>query len=107
DRLKLDQSFVRGLPSDADDIAIASAVLAMAKALKLKVIAEGVETREQLEFLRSRECDEAQGYLFSKPVPAEDFARLLMQQPAPRQEALAAAGSNSDMRGRLRARPML
>jgi EAL domain-containing protein (putative c-di-GMP-specific phosphodiesterase class I) len=80
DRLKLDQSFVRGLPSNADDIAIASAVLGMAKALNLKVIAEGVENKEQMDFLFSRQCDEVQGYYFTKPLPAEEFAEFVAQQ---------------------------
>lgn len=84
DRLKLDQSFVRGLPSDMDDAAITTAVLGMAKALKLKVIAEGVETREQLEFLRLWECDEAQGYGFSKPLPTEDLDRFVRQKAPPK-----------------------
>ncbi len=82
DRLKLDQSFVRGIPSSADDAAIAAAVLGMAKALKLKVIAEGVETREQLAFLRTRECDEMQGFYFSRPLPAEDFVRFVAERDA-------------------------
>lgn len=77
DRLKLDQSFVRGLPADVDDVAISTAVLGMAKTLKLKVMAEGVETREQLQFLRAHGCDEAQGFYFSQPVAAEEFERIV------------------------------
>ena len=80
DKIKVDQSFVRGLPSDPDDLAIASAILAMAKALRLRTIAEGVEKNEQLEFLRSQDCDEIQGYLVSKPLPAADFAGLMRDQ---------------------------
>jgi diguanylate cyclase (GGDEF)-like protein len=80
-RLKLDQSFVRGLPSDVDDVAIATAVLGMAHALRLKVIAEGVETEAQVNFLRARECDQAQGYYFSQPLPAEEFAALVAALP--------------------------
>ena len=73
DNLKLDQSFVRGLPDDGDDLAICSAVIAMGKALGLKVIAEGVETPEQLAVLRSLGCDHVQGYLLARPMPAAQF----------------------------------
>lgn len=79
DTLKIDQSFVRGIPQDANDSAIATAIISMAKALKLRVIAEGVETESQLDFLRSAGCDEIQGYWFSKPVPADAFAQLLRE----------------------------
>ena len=77
DALKIDQSFVSQITDGGDDMSIVSAVISMARSLNLRVVAEGVETLEQLEFLRSRECDEAQGYYFSRPVPAEQFARLL------------------------------
>jgi diguanylate cyclase (GGDEF)-like protein/PAS domain S-box-containing protein len=80
--LKIDQSFVRDLTTDADGAGIVAAVVAMAKSLKLHVIAEGVETKEQLASLAKLKCDEYQGYYFSKPVPAEDFARLLRQHGA-------------------------
>ena len=73
DNLKLDQSFVRGLPDDGDDLAICTAVIAMGKALGLKVIAEGVETPDQLRVLRSLGCDVGQGYLFARPLPADQF----------------------------------
>jgi diguanylate cyclase (GGDEF)-like protein/PAS domain S-box-containing protein len=77
DRLKIDQSFVRDLSTDADDVAIAQAIITLGHTLNLRVIAEGVETPEQLAFLRRNQCDEIQGYLFGKPMPAEEFGKLL------------------------------
>jgi EAL domain-containing protein (putative c-di-GMP-specific phosphodiesterase class I) len=77
--LKIDRSFVRDLATDSDDASITSAIIAMAHSLKLNVVAEGVETEEQLAFLRSQQCDEMQGYLFSPPVPAEAFSKLLRE----------------------------
>lgn len=79
EKLKLDQSFVRELVSSPDDLAISRAVIAMAHSLRLRVIAEGVETDGQLALLRSNGCDEMQGYLFSRPLEAEDAARMLAQ----------------------------
>ncbi len=79
DRLKIDQSFVRDIPSDTDNSAIAQAVINLGHSMKLRVVAEGVETAEQLAFLRANQCDEKQGYLFSKPLPAEEFAALLRE----------------------------
>jgi diguanylate cyclase (GGDEF)-like protein len=79
DRLKVDQSFVRDIPHSADDCAIVRAILAMAANLNLQVIAEGVESVEQREFLRAEGCDEMQGFLLSPPVSADSFAsRFLM-----------------------------
>ncbi|MBO9541221.1 EAL domain-containing protein [bacterium] len=75
--LKVDQSFVRGITSGEDGAPITSAIIAMAHSLGMKVIAEGVETRAQLDFLRERRCDGYQGYYFSRPVPAEEFGALL------------------------------
>jgi diguanylate cyclase (GGDEF)-like protein/PAS domain S-box-containing protein len=77
DALKIDQSFIRRISKSSDDATIVTAVIAMARSLKLRVIAEGVETTKELEFLRARHCDEVQGYYFSKPLPAEQFANLL------------------------------
>ena len=77
DALKIDQSFVRRLNSSEHDAIIVKAVIGMARSLKLRVVAEGVETLEQLAFLRAHHCDEAQGYYFSRPVPPQQFAKLL------------------------------
>jgi diguanylate cyclase (GGDEF)-like protein/PAS domain S-box-containing protein len=85
DTLKVDRSFIREIPSDAEDRAIAEAIIAMGKTLSLTVVAEGVETPEQQSFLSARACDEMQGYYFSTPVPAEEFAALLRNYtPSPR-----------------------
>ena len=75
-KLKIDQSFMRDLTVDRDDAGIVTAVVAMAKSLHLEVVAEGVETAEQLAFLAKLDCDEYQGYYFSRPVPAGEFTRL-------------------------------
>ncbi|MHB9130783.1 MAG: putative bifunctional diguanylate cyclase/phosphodiesterase [Armatimonadota bacterium] len=75
--LKIDQSFIRGLNSDPNDEAIATAIIAMAQSLHLQVIAEGVETEEQLTFLRTHQCNGMQGYFFSKPLPSDAFGQLL------------------------------
>jgi diguanylate cyclase (GGDEF)-like protein len=77
DALKIDQSFVRQISVAGEDTAIVTAVIGMAQGLKLRVIAEGVETREELEFLQAHHCDAAQGYYFSRPVVPEQFAKLL------------------------------
>jgi diguanylate cyclase (GGDEF)-like protein/PAS domain S-box-containing protein len=79
DTLKIDRSFTSGVPDDANDCAIASTIISMALQLKHKVIAEGVETIEQLQFLKSAGCDEVQGYLFSRPLPADDFELALRE----------------------------
>ena len=79
DSVKVDRSFIRDIPDDKDDVAITCAVIAMAHSLRLRVVAEGVETAEQYKFLRDQDCDEIQGYYFSPPVDAQAVARLLVQ----------------------------
>jgi len=89
DSLKIDRSFVTELPGNQDDATIAQAIITMAHALRLKVIAEGVETEAQLEFLTANGCDEIQGYYFSRPLPAEQCTQLLRDKrklPLPRAE---------------------
>jgi EAL domain-containing protein (putative c-di-GMP-specific phosphodiesterase class I) len=76
-RLKIDKSFVSDLATSQDDQAIAMAVISLGHKLNLRVIAEGVETEAQRDFLRANDCDEMQGYLFSRPVPAERIAEML------------------------------
>src|SRR5690606_26814280 len=80
--LKIDQYFTRNIHIDAKDAALVDTIIRMAHNVGLNVIAEGVETDEQLEFLKVRECDQAQGYFFNKPLPAEDIERLY-KLPAP------------------------
>jgi diguanylate cyclase (GGDEF)-like protein/PAS domain S-box-containing protein len=77
DKLKIDQSFVRDLVDDKDDETIVTAIIEMSKALGFKTIAEGVETKDQLDFLCAKECDEIQGYYFSKPLPADEVTAIL------------------------------
>ncbi|MGB5966804.1 MAG: EAL domain-containing protein, partial [Spirulinaceae cyanobacterium] len=77
--LKIDRCFVRNINLDDKDIAITQAIINMAHTLNLKVIAEGVETQEELDFLREHKCDEIQGYFFSRPVPAQELSSLIRE----------------------------
>jgi diguanylate cyclase (GGDEF)-like protein/PAS domain S-box-containing protein len=77
DSLKIDRSFVQQIAGGPDDSAIVTAVISMARSLKLRVVAEGVETLQELQFLQARQCDEVQGHYFSRPLPAAQFASLL------------------------------
>ncbi|MGO4376775.1 putative bifunctional diguanylate cyclase/phosphodiesterase [Pseudoduganella sp. RAF53_2] len=77
--LKIDRAFVVGLPYEENDCAIARAIVTMAQQLRQEIVAEGVETAEQMAFLRELGCDQLQGYLFSQPVPAADFERMLRE----------------------------
>jgi EAL domain-containing protein (putative c-di-GMP-specific phosphodiesterase class I) len=78
DKLKIDQSFVRDIPGNSDDIAIAEAIIGLGKALNLKVIAEGIETPDQVSFFKSHAGIEGQGYHFSRPIEAEKMQRYLV-----------------------------
>ena len=77
DALKIDQSFVRGLTKDTDNDGIVTAVIGMGESLHMRVVAEGVETREQLEILQRHNCPQGQGFYFGRPVPAEEFGQAL------------------------------
>ncbi|MCP3869243.1 MAG: EAL domain-containing protein [Gammaproteobacteria bacterium] len=85
DGLKIDRSFVIDIPNSIDNAAITNTIIAMAHTLRKKVIAEGVETEEQLSFLQKNGCEEVQGYLFSRPVSNKDMAKLLSEQIRPKQ----------------------
>ena len=83
DHVKIDRSFIKDIPGDADDVSITRAIIAMAHGLRLKVIAEGVETKDQVDLLIEHQCEEAQGFLFGRPVPAEEFhSKWVMERAA-------------------------
>ena len=77
DYVKIDRSFISGLEHSSEDAAITRAIIAMVHSLERKVVAEGVETQAQMDFLKANRCDEIQGYLLSAPVPVEQFVELL------------------------------
>src|SRR5208282_5737819 len=82
DKLKIDRVFIDEIASRAEDASIVRAIVSLAHSLRLKVVAEGVETLAQLEFLKMAGCDEYQGYHFSRPLPAADFERLIRETHA-------------------------
>ena len=81
-RIKIDRSFVAGITTNAEEATFTAAIIAMAHTLGLEVVAEGVETREQAELLREQGCDELQGFLFSRPIPADQFEGFLELEKA-------------------------
>ena len=76
-RIKIDRSFIAEIPGNRDDANLTQAIIAMAHGLRLSVVAEGVETEEQLHFLREHDCDELQGFLFARPQPPDEFESAL------------------------------
>ncbi len=93
DRIKIDQSFVRNIGVDPDDEAIVQATISMAHQLNMKVVAEGVEEEDHLKFLAAHQCDELQGFLFCRPLPADSFSAMLMER-----EALGASSHSSSQK---------
>ena len=81
DVIKIDRSFIKDIPGNQDDVEITSAVIAMARKLNLKVVAEGIETAEQLRFLRQHRCDIGQGYLFDRPISSSSLHEPLQRYP--------------------------
>ena len=92
DVVKIDHSFIHALSTDPDDAAIVAAILAMAHTLNLRVVAEGVETPQQLQFLRERRCDIVQGYLFSSPLPEEELRQYLTRHLSSASDAIDLLG---------------
>jgi EAL domain-containing protein (putative c-di-GMP-specific phosphodiesterase class I) len=84
DTIKIDRSFIRDITSDTEGKALTKAIIAMGRTLSLTVVAQGVETKEQADFLRQNACDEFQGFYLNKPVPPDQIAELIRAQPDPR-----------------------
>jgi EAL domain-containing protein (putative c-di-GMP-specific phosphodiesterase class I) len=101
DTVKLDRSFVKGATTDPDDAALVMAIITLAHNLKLKVIAEGVETEEQVVFLRLLRCDEAQGFLYSKPLPPEAFESSVLLDPKRKLHVVSNSSRREMMKGNL------
>ena len=80
DTIKIDKSFVDGIPHNQQNVAIVKAIIALSHSFNIKVIAEGVETKEQLDCLIKEGCDEIQGYYFSKPLPADQIKKMIMEK---------------------------
>ena len=80
DELKIDRSFIMDVPGKEDSCAIVSAIVYLAKKLRFQTVAEGIETPAQVEYLRREQCEQYQGFFFSKPVPAADMTRLLLDE---------------------------
>jgi EAL domain-containing protein (putative c-di-GMP-specific phosphodiesterase class I) len=97
-RLKIDRSFIRDVAVNPDDAAITAAIISMAKNLRLKVIAEGVENEAQMSFLRAHRCDEIQGYYFSKPLVVDNVADKLRGNTSQRHVKAQAIGTHSKAR---------
>jgi EAL domain-containing protein (putative c-di-GMP-specific phosphodiesterase class I) len=89
DSLKIDRSFIKGIPTDKDDMAITEAILALGKTLGVTIVAEGVETLEQQNFLRRHACHEMQGFYFSRPIPPDQFAEFYRTHTDARRDASA------------------
>ena len=94
DSLKIDRSFVAALPDSKDDAAIVRAIIALSHSLNIRVIAEGIENEAQLEFLHEHQCDEVQGHLYSLPLPAQQFMRMLEAPDSTEQKAQKAVGQS-------------
>ena len=89
DTLKIDRSFVQSLPDSSEDMAIAAAVIALGRSMKMSVVAEGVESQAQAQALRELGCDEIQGYLLGRPMPGADFAAWMVEHDRVRSQKRA------------------